>query len=145
MTAMSSVPDVGDEIPVFERVVGFPTWNRYAAVNDEFVAIHMDDDAGRAAGYPSAFGMGNLHVAYLHCMLRDWLGGRGRIAGVRVQFRNPALRDTRNRARGVVTAVDLDAVTGASLVVLDVWVEDGDGQQLTRGTADVIVDGPDHG
>jgi hypothetical protein len=40
---------VGDELPPFVRTTGFDNWNRYAAVNDEFVPIHMDDDAGRAA------------------------------------------------------------------------------------------------
>ena len=49
---------VGDELPVFQRATGLHHWNRYAAVNDEFVPIHMDDEAGQEAGYPSAFGMG---------------------------------------------------------------------------------------
>ena len=37
----------GFEIPTFERTTDFMHWNRYAAVNDEFVYIHMDDEAGR--------------------------------------------------------------------------------------------------
>ena len=41
---------IGQEIPTFEREAGFHAWNRYAAVNEEFVPIHMDDDAGRRAG-----------------------------------------------------------------------------------------------
>ena len=70
---------VGDELPTFQRTTGFHHWNRYAAVNDEFVPIHMDDEAGRAAGYESAFGMGNLQWAYLHDLLRQWMGDSGRI------------------------------------------------------------------
>ena len=54
---------------------GSAAWNRYAAVNDEFIPIHMDDAAGQAAGYSGAFGMGNLQWAWLHCLLRDWLDG----------------------------------------------------------------------
>ena len=69
----------GDTVPAFTRHTGFETWNRYAAVNDEFVPIHMDDEAGRAAGYPTAFGMGNLQWAYLHDLLRGWIGDDGRI------------------------------------------------------------------
>jgi len=42
----------------------------------------MDDEAGRAAGHPTAIGMGNLQWAYLHNLLRGWLGGRGRIVRV---------------------------------------------------------------
>ena len=77
MTQATSELTVGTEIPVFQRATGLQNWNRYAAVNDEFVDIHMDDDAGRAAGFPTAFGMGNLQWSYLHTMLRDWIGDDG--------------------------------------------------------------------
>ncbi len=71
MTQATSELTVGTEIPVFQRATGLQNWNRYAAVNDEFVDIHMDDEAGRAAGFPTAFGMGNLQWSYLHSMLRQ--------------------------------------------------------------------------
>jgi hypothetical protein len=45
---------VGAEIPTFVRTTGPANWSRYADVNDEFVGIHMDDEAGRAAGAPGA-------------------------------------------------------------------------------------------
>ncbi len=38
---------VGMEIPEFQRATGLHNWNRYAAVNYEFVDIHMDDEAGQ--------------------------------------------------------------------------------------------------
>ena len=44
-------------------------WNRYAAVNDEFVDIHMSDEAARSAGLPGAIGMGNLRIGYLDPLL----------------------------------------------------------------------------
>ena len=66
---------IGEEIPVWSRQTDFMHWNRYAAVNDEFVYIHMDDEAGKnAANEQGAFGMGNLRFAYLLNMLRDWAG-----------------------------------------------------------------------
>ena len=55
--------EVGQEIPAFERKTDFMHWNRYAAVNEEFVYVHMDDEAGKAAGQGAAFGMGNLRWA----------------------------------------------------------------------------------
>src|SRR3954464_10210602 len=39
----------GGQLPPWSRKSAFMNWNRYAAVNDEFVYIHMDDEAGRAA------------------------------------------------------------------------------------------------
>ena len=41
--------NVGDAMPTWSRQTSFMEWNRYAAVNDEFVPFHMDDEAGRAA------------------------------------------------------------------------------------------------
>ena len=48
---------VGDELPVWSRETGLLNWNRFAAVNDEFFEVHMDDAAARAAENPQgAFG-----------------------------------------------------------------------------------------
>jgi len=106
---MAATVTVGTEVPEYVRTTDLANWNRYAAVNDEFVPIHMDDDAGRAAGFPSAFGMGNLLWAYLHNMLRDWIeadfAGNGRIVSVDLSFRSPNLRGQTVAARGTVTAV----------------------------------------
>jgi hypothetical protein len=133
---------VGAEIPVFVRATGPANWNRYAAVNDEFVAIHMDDAAGRAAGAPGAFGMGNLQWAYLHNLLRDWLGDRGRIVAVSCQLREKNTKGQTVTARGRVTAIrsDLETHSGPETRVdLDVWIEDQDRRPLAKGTATVAL------
>ena len=128
---------VGEEIPTFAREAGFHAWNRYAAVNDEFVPIHMDDEAGRAAGYPGAFGMGNLQWSWLHCMLREWLGADGRIVSLAIQFRGPSLKGHTVSAHGVVTAVRDEG--DEQLVDLEVWTQVEDGSRLAPGTATVAL------
>jgi hypothetical protein len=128
---------VGDEVPMFSRVGTLHAWNRYAAVNDEFVDIHMDDESGKAAGYPAAFSMGNLQFAYLHDMLREWIGDDGRIVGVNVQFRGAFVRHTIIVARGRVTDVRVEG--GETVVGLEAWTEDGDGKRMAVGTAMVAV------
>ncbi|HEX3963103.1 MAG TPA: MaoC/PaaZ C-terminal domain-containing protein [Trebonia sp.] len=132
---MTQVKDikVGDELPSFTRTTGFDNWNRYAAVNDEFVPIHMDDEAGRAAGYPTAFGMGNLQWAYLHDLVRDWLGDDGAIVSLKCQFRAANTKGMTVTARGVVSAVREDG--GKRIAELDIWTEDGEGAKLAPGSA----------
>jgi hypothetical protein len=126
---------VGASIGTFTRETGFATWNRYAAVNDEFVPIHMDDAAGQAAGYDGAFGMGNLQWAYMHNLVRGWMGDRGRLTRFSCQFRKPNLK-------GQVTA--LGKVTGISEspkgieVELEVWTEDASGDRMAPATATVL-------
>ena len=129
---------VGQELIPFAREAGFPAWNRYAAVNDEFIPIHMDDTAGKAAGYSGAFGMGNLQWAYLHVLLRDFLAGSdGRIVKLHCQFRGASEQHHTVTAKGVVTAVREE--DGAQVVDLDVWTEIEDGTKLAPGTATVRI------
>jgi acyl dehydratase len=123
----------GDELPTFVRETGLANWNRYAAVNDEFVPIHMDDEAGRAAGYPTAFGMGNLQWSYLHNLVRDWLGEDGAIVSIKCQFRAANTKGQIVTAKGVVAAVHTD--DGRRFADLEVWTEDQDGKKLAPGTA----------
>src|SRR4030088_2512183 len=112
---------VGDEIPAFVRTTGVANWNRYAAVNDEFVPIHMDDGAGREAGYPTAIGMGNLQWAFLHNVLREWMGDDGRIEQIACQFRSPNVKDQTVSARGRIVAIRPEG--DRVLVELAVWTE----------------------
>lgn len=126
---------VGDLIPVFRRATGLHEWNRFAAVNDEFVSIHMDDEAGRAAGFPGAIGMGRLQWSYLHNLLRGWLPPGGRIVAVRAQLRAPNRNGSTVTAHGRVTAVRDEA--GVRRIELDVWVDDDEGNRLAPGSATV--------
>ena len=127
--------EVGAELPTFTRATGLDTWNRYAAVNDEFVPIHMDDEAGRQAGYATAFGMGNLLFSYLHNAVREWLGDDGEILEMACQFRAPNLKGQVVSVRGRVTAVDHEA--DRTVAQLEIWTEDQDGSRLSPGRAKV--------
>jgi acyl dehydratase len=128
----------GETLEPFVRQTGFPAWNRFAAVNDEFVPIHMDDDAGREAGYDGAFGMGNLQFAYLLNLLRNWAGDSARIVRVNCQFRNPDVKGTTVTAHGVDDTVrEEDGVRYADLTV---WTEDQHGNKLAPGSATVAFD-----
>ncbi|WP_067673043.1 MaoC family dehydratase [Nocardia miyunensis] len=130
---------VGMVIESPHRTSGLAEWNRFAAVNDEFVPIHMDDDAARQAGYSGAIGMGRLQWSYVHNMLREWLDGTGRIVTVRLRFRAPALKDAGFVCRGVVLAVrDTDS---ERLLDLDIAVVDDEGTVLAPGTATVAIPG----
>ncbi|MEW2622487.1 MaoC/PaaZ C-terminal domain-containing protein [Streptomyces sp. NPDC048106] len=131
----------GSPVPPFVREAGLEAWNRYAAVNDEFVAIHMDDEAGRAAGYPGAIGMGNLIHAWFHAMLEAWLDGRGRLAGLSCRFHAPALKGDEISCAGTVLARER-AEDGAETLRLEIWADRQTGERLVTGTADVVLNGP---
>lgn len=127
----------GAELPAFVRTTDFAHWNRYAAVNDEFIPIHMDDEAGREAGFSGAIGMGNLVWSYFHNMLRDWIGEQGRIEQVRAKFQLPNLRGSTITAHGKVAEVTADG--DAWRVLVELWTDDDSGRTLATGQATVWV------
>jgi acyl dehydratase len=127
----------GDTVPEWSRKTDFTNWNRFAAVNDEFVPLHMDDEAARAAGQPGAFGMGNLRFTYLHNMLRDWIGIHGDIKVVSVQHRGMNFKNDVLTCKGkILKKYEKD---GQCLLDLEVWVENQKGERVSPGTATVAL------
>jgi acyl dehydratase len=129
---------VGDELPEWSRKTDFMSWNRYAAVNDEFVYIHMDDEAGRAAlNEQGAFGMGNLRYAYIVNALQDWIGDEAQIREIGCQFR--AINQKNDVLTVVGTVTEKVVEDGESLVRLDVDVVNQAGDKTCPGHAIVAV------
>lgn len=129
---------VGDEIPEWSRQTDFMHWNRYAAVNDEFVYIHMDDEAGRLAlNERGAFGMGNLRYAYILNALRDWIGDEAEIREVGCQFRAINQKNDILTVKGTVKETKVE--DGENRVYLDVNVVNQDGDATCPGHAVVVL------
>ena len=131
--------NVGDPIPEWSRETDFMNWNRYAAVNDEFVFIHMDDEAGKAAlNEQGAFGMGNLRYTYMLNALRDWLGDEAEIRECGLQYR------VRNQKHDVLTVTgevtEKTTENGERLVHLKMNVVNQDGDSTSPGHAVVVLD-----
>jgi acyl dehydratase len=133
---------LGESLPVFERTTEFGHWNRYAAVNDEFIDVHMSAEAAQAAGQPDVFGMGNLRIAYVHSLLHDWIAGRGDITQFACQFRQLNFRGDTLRAHAAV--VTTTPGTGSTIVDLTIGVTNQRGEETMPGTAQVALftDGP---
>jgi len=129
---------VGDEIPAWSRTTDFMSWNRYAAVNDEFVYIHMDDEAGRAAlNEQGAFGMGNLRYTYMLDALRDWIGDEAEIRECGVQFRAINQKNDTLTVSGKVTEVKVE--DGENRVYLDMNVVNQNGDGTCPGHAVLVL------
>jgi acyl dehydratase len=129
--------EIGQEIPAFVRETDFMSWNRYAAVNEEFVYIHMDDEAGKAAGQGAAFGMGNLRWAYVLNALRAWIGDEAEVRELSLQFRAVNHKHDVLRTSGVVTEKKQE--NGENLVVLEVNVLNQKDEKTAPGRAVVVL------
>jgi acyl dehydratase len=124
-------------IPPYVRTTGLANWNRYAAVNDEFIDIHMDDESARGVGMPGVFGMGNLRIAYLHNLLSAWLGPRGDITEFTCQFRGLNMKGDELTCTASVTGEREDE--GLQLLDLALGVVNQDGADTCPGTATVVL------
>ena len=126
--------EIGTKLPEWSRKTSFAEWNRYAAVNEEFVPFHMDDEAGRRAGNEQgAFGMGNLRYAYIVNALHDWIGDEGVIREVGCQYRAINQKDDVLTVVGEVT--EKSVKDGRQTVRLDVNVVNSEGQTTCPGHA----------
>ncbi|PKN82386.1 MAG: hypothetical protein CVU47_03275 [Chloroflexi bacterium HGW-Chloroflexi-9] len=129
---------VGDEIPAWSRTTDFMSWNRYAAVNDEFVYIHMDDEAGRKAlNERGAFGMGNLRYTYMLDALRDWIGDEAEIRECGVQYRAINQKNDTLTVTGKITDKKVEA--GENRVYLEMNVVNQNGDPTCPGHAVVVL------
>ena len=130
--------EVGAELPAWSRQTDFMHWNRYAAVNDEFVPFHMDDEAGRRAGnQQGAFGMGNLRYAYLANALRDWIGDEAEIREIGCQYR--AINQKNDLLTVVGQVVEKETVEGENRVKLTINVMNQAGEATCPGHAVVVL------
>ena len=129
---------IGDKLPAWSRKTGFAEWNRYAAVNEEFVPFHMDDEAGRRAGNAQgAFGMGNLRYAYIVNALQDWLGEDGAIREVGCQYRAINQKDDVLTVVGEVAEKTVE--DGENKLRLTINVVNQQGEATCPGHAVVVL------
>ena len=140
MTAKLYFEDVsiGDAIPEWSRTTDFMHWNRYAAVNDEFMPFHMDDEDGRKAGNPGgAFGMGNLRFAYLLNAIQTWIGDEAEVREISCQYRVMNQKDDTLTVFGGVA--EKFVTDSEAHVRLDVNVINQKGEATCPGYAIVVL------
>lgn len=103
-------PAVGDRAPV--RRFGPLTRTdivRYVGASGDFNPLHHDDEAARAAGFPTLFSAGMLQAGLLATFAVDWLGAE-RIRRFRTRFLEQVWPGDELTCEGVVTSVQGDRV-----------------------------------
>lgn len=115
------------------------TYSRYAFHGKETKNIHTDDEVARKAGLPRALAQGRYPVGYLSEYLLDffeegWIrGGRLDVSLVKPIFPGDTIT-----IRGVVHQKAQDGKF--TRIMLDVWLENQNGEKATVGTASGLVE-----
>jgi acyl dehydratase len=114
-------------------------YSRYAFHGKNTKNIHTDDEVAHKAGLPRALAQGRYPVGYLSEYLLDFFE-RGWIQGGRldVALVKPIFPGDTITIRGVVREKVQEGKF--TRIILDVWLENQNGQKATVGTASGLVE-----
>jgi acyl dehydratase len=130
--------EIGQQLPVFSRKTDLMHWNRWAAIYDEFLYYHMDDERAIENGQPSSIGQGRIRVSYAHTLLRNWIGDEGLILKIDVQMRGINFKNDEIECVGRVTSKSKDS-SGAWLIQIEIDIKNQEGRTISPGKATVML------
>ncbi len=127
--------NVGDEIPKLVKNCSSQQLVFWAAGSGDFYQIHYDKDFAQGTGLPGIIVHGALKNAFLGQLVHDWVAPAGFVKKFGCSYRGMDYPNQDIVCRGVVTGKRQEI--GESLVDLDVWTENPQGQKTSPGTATV--------
>ncbi|MBM4444557.1 MAG: dehydratase [Chloroflexi bacterium] len=127
----------GADIPTLEKTPTTRTLVQWAGASGDFFELHYDKEFAKSMGFPNVLVHGRLEAAYLTQLLTDWIGPKGEIKKISVQYRGNAFPGEKLLCKGKVTKKYVK--DGQHLVEAEIWVENPAGQRITPGTAVVAV------
>jgi len=127
----------GSEIPTLEKTPTTRTLVMWAGASGDFFELHYDKEFAKSMGFPNVLVHGRLEAAFLTQLLTDWIGDKGELKKMSVQYRGNAFPGEKLLCKGKVTKKHQQ--DGQNLVELEIWVENPSGQKITPGTAVVAL------
>jgi acyl dehydratase len=110
---------------------------RYAGASGDFLPLHHDEEAAKAAGFPSVFAMGMLSAGLLAASATNLLGTDA-VRRYRIRFREQVWPGDVLRFSAVVTQVGETTPEG-TLVTLDLTCRRETGGAAITGEADFLL------
>jgi len=127
----------GSDIPTLEKTPTTRTLVMWAGASGDFFELHYDKEFAKSMGFPNVLVHGRLEAAFLTQLLTDWVGDKGEVKKMSVQYRGNAFPGEKLLCKGKVTKKYVQ--DGQNLVELEIWVENPEGKKITPGTAVVAL------
>jgi acyl dehydratase len=127
----------GQDIPTLEKTPSRRTLVMWAGASGDFFELHYDKEFAQSLGNPDVLVHGRLEAAYLTQLLTDWVGEKGQVKKVSVQYRGNAFPGQKLLMKGKVTKKYQK--DGENLVELEIFVENPEGKKITPGSAIVAL------
>ncbi len=140
--------EVDGEVTPLAKIATSQMLVRWAGASGDFNPLHYDNSFAEAQGVGTPIVHGALKRQWLVQLMTDWMGDQGTLRKFSCQYRAmdyPRSMATMTAAgegdtwtcKGKVTAKSVE--DGQHLVACDIWLEKGDGERTTRGTATVAL------
>jgi acyl dehydratase len=130
--------NVGDELPVLERLLGAADLVAYAGATWDWNRLHYDHDYLTERGLPGPVVDGQMFGALLVEQVQDWLGPQARVTAMGFRYAAmvfagetvTVLGEVESIEDGVVrvrqrieSSGEADSGQGAKLAIKDAWIE----------------------
>ena len=127
---------VGEALPSLVKDISQRRIDVYSGVKPH--SIHSDDAWARQKGFRACLAQGMMSTAYVSQMMVKLLGPGFATGGtMSMAFLKPVYAGDRLTVHGVIK--DKQSDTGATRVVVEVWVENQDGEKTAVGHATGLV------
>ena len=127
----------GAELPSLQKKPTTAQLVMYAGASDDYTPIHYDRELAATAGHKSVIIHGALKSAFLGQLVTDWIGPDGQLVALNVAYRAIDYPGDTLTCKGRVTDKCID--DGRGLVECEIWLENGEGQVTTPGSATVAL------
>lgn len=127
----------GMEIPTLEKTPSTTTLVMWAGASGDFNPLHFDKDHAGKLGFPSVIVHGRLGAAYLSQLITDWIGEKGEMKKMSVQYRGNAFPGQKFICKGKVTKKYVEG--NDHIVECEIWGENAEGNKVTPGSAVVTL------
>jgi acyl dehydratase len=129
--------DVGTEVTPLVKKPDNQQLVKWAGASGDFYQIHYDKDFALNNELPGLIVHGALKSAWLGQLLGDWVGLDGTIKSYDCSYRGMDVPGDTLTCKGTVTKKYTEG--DDNLVDCEIWLENGNGDKTTPGTAVVAL------
>ena len=126
----------GSEISL-EKLPTTRTLVMWAGASGDFFELHYDKDFAAMMGFPKVLVHGRLQASFICQMIANWMGDKGELKKLSVQYRGNAFPGDKFVCKGKVTKKHIEG--GKNLVDLELWAENPKGERIVPGSAVVAL------
>ena len=129
--------DAGSEVTPLVKRPNTQQLVKWAGASGDFYQIHYDKDFALGNDLPGLIVHGALKSAWLGQLLSDWVGEGGVVKSYGCSYRGMDVPGDTLTCSGTVTKKYTE--DGENLVECEIWLENGQGERTTPGTAVVSL------